>query len=85
MPMRDLLEPLVWASERVGNSAALRISAPPARALAGSDSPFPGDIKWNFTKFLIGRDGTILKRFDSKTTPNSPDVITAIDAALAAK
>jgi glutathione peroxidase len=53
--------------------------------LAGSDSPFPGDIKWNFTKFLIGRDGAILKRFDSKTTPNSPEVITAIEAALAAK
>src|SRR5579862_518211 len=53
--------------------------------LAGSDSPFPGDIKWNFTKFLIGRDGTIMKRFDSKTTPNSPEVITAIETALAAK
>ena len=54
-------------------------------ALAGSDSPFPGDIKWNFTKFLIGRDGTILKRFDSKTTPDSPEVTAAIEAALAAK
>ena len=54
-------------------------------ALAGSDSPFSGDIKWNFTKFLVGRDGTILRRFDSKTTPNSPEVITAIEAALAAK
>jgi glutathione peroxidase len=53
--------------------------------LAGGDSPFPGDIRWNFTKFLIGRDGTILKRFDSKITPNSPEVITAIEAALAAK
>ena len=54
-------------------------------ALAGSDSPFSGDIKWNFTKFLIGRDGTILKRFDSKTTPDSPEVTAAIEAALAAK
>ena len=54
-------------------------------ALAGNESPFPGDIKWNFTKFLIGRDGTILKRFDSKTTPDSPEVTAAIEAALAAK
>lgn len=54
-------------------------------ALAGSGSPFPGDIKWNFTKFLIGRDGTILNRFDSKTTPDSPEVTTAIEAALATK
>jgi glutathione peroxidase len=53
--------------------------------LAGTDSPFPGDIKWNFTKFLISRDGTILKRFDSKTTPDSSEVTTAIESALAAK
>ena len=54
-------------------------------ALAGSGSPFPGDIKWNFTKFLIGRDGTILKRFPSPATPDSPEVITAIESALSAK
>src|SRR5712671_3646421 len=54
-------------------------------ALAGKDSPFPGDIKWNFTKFLIGRDGKILKRFDSKVKPDSPEMIAAIEAALAAK
>jgi glutathione peroxidase len=59
--------------------------APLYTTLAGSDSPFPGDIKWNFTKFLIGRDGTILKRFDSKTTPDSPEVTAAIETALAAK
>jgi len=53
-------------------------------SLAGKDSPFPGDIKWNFSKFLIGRDGTILKRFESKVTPDSPEVTQAIEAALAA-
>jgi glutathione peroxidase len=54
-------------------------------ALAGKDSPFPGDIKWNFNKFLIGRNGQIVKRFDSKATPESPEVIQAIEAALASK
>ena len=54
-------------------------------ALAGKASPFPGDIKWNFTKFLIGRDGKILNRFDSKVKPNSPEIVHAIEAALAAK
>jgi glutathione peroxidase len=52
-------------------------------ALAGKDSPFPGDIKWNFNKFLIGGDGKIIKRFDSKTTPESPEVTSAIETALA--
>jgi glutathione peroxidase len=54
-------------------------------ALAGKDSPFPGDIKWNFGKFLIGRDGKILKRFESKAAPDSPEITSAIEAALAAK
>jgi glutathione peroxidase len=53
--------------------------------LAGPESPFPGNIHWNFTKFLIGRDGKILNRFDSKVTPESPELTKAIEAALAAK
>lgn len=54
-------------------------------ALAGKDSPYPGDIKWNFTKFLIGRDGKTLKRFESRVVPDSPEVTQAIEAALAEK
>ncbi len=54
-------------------------------ALAGEGSPFPGDIKWNFNKFLIGKDGKILKRFDSKVKPESPEMAVAIEDALAAK
>jgi glutathione peroxidase len=53
--------------------------------LAGKDSPFPGDIGWNFTKFLVGRDGKILRRFDSAIKPDSAEVTKAIEAALAAK
>jgi glutathione peroxidase len=51
-------------------------------ALAGDKSPFPGNIKWNFNKFLIDRDGKIIKRFDSKAAPESPEVTAAIEAAL---
>jgi glutathione peroxidase len=54
-------------------------------ALAGKESPYPGDIKWNFGKFLVGKDGRVLKRFEPKTTPDDPEVIKAIEAALAAK
>lgn len=35
-----------------------------AKGIAGSQS-----IKWNFTKFLVGRDGTVIKRFAPKDTP----------------
>ena len=54
-------------------------------ALAGTASPYPGDIKWNFNKFLIGRDGKILKRFDSRVTPDSAETTAAIESALALK
>jgi glutathione peroxidase len=54
-------------------------------ALTGKDSPFPGDIKWNFGKFLVGRNGRILKRFESQAKPDAPEMTEAIEAALAAK
>lgn len=43
------------------------------------------DIAWNFGKFLVGRDGKVIKRFEPKTTPDSPEVTQAIEAALATK
>jgi glutathione peroxidase len=41
-----------------------------------------GEIGWNFTKFLVGRDGKVLARFSPKTKPESAEVIKAIEAAL---
>ena len=41
-----------------------------------------GEIGWNFTKFLVGRDGKIVARFDSAVEPESPEVTKAIEAAL---
>jgi len=54
-------------------------------ALVGKGSPVVGDIKWNFTKFLVGKDGKILGRFESAITPESPELTAAIEAALATK
>jgi glutathione peroxidase len=41
-----------------------------------------GEIKWNFTKFLVGKDGKVLQRFEPAVTPESQDVVSAIEAAL---
>jgi glutathione peroxidase len=48
-----------------------------------TDPKFPGDITWNFEKFLISRDGQIVARFAPKVTPDSPEVTSAIEAELA--
>jgi glutathione peroxidase len=42
-----------------------------------------GDIGWNFTKFLVGPDGKVIARFDSKVEPESPEVTAAVEKALA--
>jgi len=43
---------------------------------------FAGDIKWNFTKFLVGRDGTVIARFEPDVKPDDPAVVAAIEKAL---
>ncbi|MEO5960107.1 MAG: glutathione peroxidase [Opitutaceae bacterium] len=53
--------------------------------LAGKGSPVPGNIKWNFEKFLVGRDGTVLKRFASGAEPDGAEIVGAVEQALAAK
>jgi glutathione peroxidase len=41
-----------------------------------------GEVKWNFTKFLVGRDGKVIARFESKVDPESPEMVTAVEKAL---
>lgn len=55
------------------------------RKLSGKDGAFPGDVKWNFGKFLIGRDGKPLARFEPGTTPDDAALLKAVDEALASK
>jgi glutathione peroxidase len=50
-----------------------------------TDPKFAGDIEWNFTKFLINRDGEIVSRFESKIKPKSDVVIKAVEAELGKK
>lgn len=52
------------------------------RLLAGEGADFPGDISWNFEKFLVAGDGRVLARFAPRTAPDDPVLLQAIDNAL---
>lgn len=52
-------------------------------ASKGREPKQPGDILWNFEKFLIGRDGTVIQRFAPDMTPEDPLLTEAIKVALA--
>jgi glutathione peroxidase len=54
-------------------------------ALTAKNGAFPGDVRWNFGKFLIGQDGKPLQRFEPGTKPEDPKVVGAIEAALKAQ
>lgn len=41
-----------------------------------------GDVSWNFEKFLVGRDGQVVGRFKPQVTPDSPELVSAIEQAL---
>lgn len=53
------------------------------KALTGPDGAFPGNIKWNFGKILIDKNGKPVARFESMTKPDSEELKKAIEAALA--
>ncbi len=42
-----------------------------------------GDVRWNFEKFLVARDGRVLARFSPMTAPDDPALVAAIEGALA--
>ncbi len=49
----------------------------------GIDVGAPGDILWNFEKFLISRSGDVVARFSPDVTPDSPLLVAAIEGELA--
>jgi glutathione peroxidase len=46
---------------------------------------FAGDISWNFEKFLIGRNGEVVARFNPRIKPDAPELVQAIEAELKKK
>ena len=52
------------------------------KELTGPGSAFPGDVKWNFGKFLIGADGKVIARFEPGVKPEDPKLVKAIEDAL---
>ena len=62
----------------------------PPPAVPGADAAadaegHTGDIRWNFEKFLIGRDGEVVARFSPVVEPEAAEVTEAIEKALAAE
>ena len=43
----------------------------------------PGDVAWNFAKFLVGKDGQLIARFNPRVAPDAPELVAAIEKALA--
>ena len=49
---------------------------------SADDAGKAGNVKWNFEKFLVGRDGRVLRRFRSKVVPEDPAIVGAIESLL---
>ncbi len=67
-------------------SAKIEVNGPQRhplyRFLTSPDSGIAGDISWNFEKFLIGRDGRVLKRYPPETPPRDNGLMQDIAEAL---
>ena len=48
-------------------------------------SPFPGEVEWNFQKYLIDRSGKIIARYHHRTKPSAPEVVQDVERVLAAR
>lgn len=47
-----------------------------------TEKPISGEIKWNFTKFLVDKNGNVVQRFEPEVTPESKDVVSAVEKLL---
>ena len=50
-----------------------------------TETPFKGDVKWNFQKYLIDKKGNIVAMYPSRVKPTDEEVVRKIEALLAEK
>lgn len=53
-------------------------------SMAEDDNGKAGDVKWNFEKFLVGKDGRVVRRYRSKVVPEDATIVSAIEELLGA-
>lgn len=70
-------------SEKIEVNGAERHALYQALTQVADDEGHSGDIRWNFEKFLVSRDGEVVSRFKPQVTPDSAEVMAAIKAQLA--
>ena len=49
------------------------------------ESPFPGDVEWNFQKYLVDPNGTVIARYHHRTKPMSDEIVRDLERTLAQK
>ncbi|RPH76235.1 MAG: glutathione peroxidase, partial [Nitrospiraceae bacterium] len=47
-------------------------------------SPVPGEVEWNFQKYLVDRSGKVVARYHHRTKPLAPEIVHDIERVLAA-
>lgn len=60
-------------------------AAHPVFKFLTSKSPQPGEVSWNFEKFIVDKNGAVVARFGSRVSPSSKEFKAAVDKALASK
>jgi len=50
--------------------------------ITGMPEPIGGEVMWNFQKYLLDKQGNVVQKFGPRTTPEDPEVVTAIESLL---
>ena len=51
--------------------------------LTTQPEPIGGAVEWNFQKYLVGRDGRVVAKFEPRTAPDDPEFVAAVERLLA--